>query len=99
MAAAARLPSAMAAITLLGSQLRRSFMPERSSGDLRLELELPAGTLEDGEDPAACAAREIREEIGMAAGTLTPLGEFFLAPGYCFYNAYRPQALCLYLFG
>lgn len=45
-------------------------------------LELPAGTLEDGEDPRECAAREIREEIGMAAGKLTPLGEFFLAPGY-----------------
>ena len=45
-------------------------------------LELPAGTLEPGEDPRDCAAREIREEIGMAAGTLTLLGEFFLAPGY-----------------
>lgn len=45
-------------------------------------LELPAGTLEAGEDPAVCAAREIREEIGMAAGELVPQGEFFLAPGY-----------------
>ncbi|MGD0173007.1 MAG: NUDIX hydrolase [Anaerolineales bacterium] len=45
-------------------------------------LELPAGTLETGEDPAACAGRELREEIGMAAGTLTRIGGFFLAPGY-----------------
>ncbi|MEN8242495.1 MAG: NUDIX hydrolase [Chloroflexota bacterium] len=45
-------------------------------------LELPAGTLEPGEDPAECAARELREEIGMAADQLTRLGEFFLAPGY-----------------
>lgn len=45
-------------------------------------LELPAGTLEPGEDPAACAAREIREETGMAAGRLEKLGSFFLAPGY-----------------
>ena len=29
---------------LVGSQLRRSFMPTRSSGDMRLDLELPAGT-------------------------------------------------------
>lgn len=45
-------------------------------------LELPAGTLEPGEDPDACAAREIREETGMAAGKLEKLGSFFLAPGY-----------------
>ena len=50
-----------------------------TGGDL---LELPAGTLEDNEDPEVCAAREIREETGMAAGALTKMGEFYLAPGY-----------------
>ncbi len=45
-------------------------------------LELPAGTLELGEDPLECARREIQEEVGMAAGHLHKLGEFFLAPGY-----------------
>jgi ADP-ribose pyrophosphatase len=45
-------------------------------------LELPAGVLEDGEDPLTCAQREIQEEIGMAAGSLKKLGEFYLAPGY-----------------
>ncbi len=45
-------------------------------------LELPAGTLEEGEEPDACAAREIREETGYAAGKLEKLGEFYLAPGY-----------------
>ncbi|HET7010304.1 MAG TPA: NUDIX hydrolase [Anaerolineales bacterium] len=45
-------------------------------------LELPAGTLEPGEDPRACAARECREEIGMAPARLVPIGEAFLAPGY-----------------
>jgi len=43
---------------------------------------LPAGTLDPGESPEACAARECREEIGMAAGRLAPLGGFFIAPGY-----------------
>jgi ADP-ribose pyrophosphatase len=45
-------------------------------------LEFPAGTLEPGEDPAVCAAREIREETGFAAGKLEKIGEFYLAPGY-----------------
>jgi ADP-ribose pyrophosphatase len=45
-------------------------------------LELPAGTLEDGEPPERCAERECREEIGMAPSRLEPLGECFLAPGY-----------------
>ena len=45
-------------------------------------LELPAGTLETGEDPATCANRELREEIGFRADRLERLGGFFLAPGY-----------------
>lgn len=45
-------------------------------------LELPAGVVEAGEDPVVAAAREIREEIGMAANELKLVGSFFLAPGY-----------------
>jgi ADP-ribose pyrophosphatase len=45
-------------------------------------LELPAGTLDEGEDPDVCAAREIREETGFAAAALERLGQFYLAPGY-----------------
>ena len=45
-------------------------------------LELPAGTLEEGEDPQVCAQRETREEIGMAAEHFQKLGSFYLAPGY-----------------
>jgi 8-oxo-dGTP pyrophosphatase MutT (NUDIX family) len=45
-------------------------------------LEIPAGTLEPGETPAACAARELEEETGFRAGTLRPLFSAFLAPGY-----------------
>ncbi len=45
-------------------------------------LELPAGTLNVGEEPEACALREVREETGMAAGKLEKVGEFYLVPGY-----------------
>ena len=45
-------------------------------------LELPAGTRDGGETFESCAAREMREETGMAAGRLEKVGEFHLAPGY-----------------
>lgn len=45
-------------------------------------LELPAGTLEPGEPPEECAAREVREETGMAARSLRALGGFYIAAGY-----------------
>ena len=45
-------------------------------------LELPAGTREGDEPFEECAAREIREETGMQAGSLKKIGEFYLAPGY-----------------
>jgi ADP-ribose pyrophosphatase len=45
-------------------------------------LEIPAGGLEIDEDPAACAARELAEECGLAAGKMTPLFKAYLAPGY-----------------
>lgn len=45
--------------------------------------ELPAGTLEPGEDPALCAARELEEETGYTARTITPLIEFYTTPGFC----------------
>lgn len=46
-------------------------------------LELPAGTLDRDEQPAACAARELEEETGFRAGRVKRLGGFFVSPGYC----------------
>ncbi len=48
-------------------------------GDL---LELPAGVIEDNEDPEVCARRELREETGYAASQMTCIGKAFLIPGY-----------------
>lgn len=45
--------------------------------------ELPAGKLEYGEDPAAAAVRELREETGAIAGELQSLGQILPTPGYC----------------
>ena len=45
-------------------------------------LELPAGKLEQGEDPADCAARELTEETGYTAGDLRYLVSFYTSPGF-----------------
>jgi ADP-ribose pyrophosphatase len=45
--------------------------------------EIPAGKLDAGEEPASCAARELREEAGLTAGELVRLGMIFTAPGFC----------------
>jgi ADP-ribose pyrophosphatase len=46
-------------------------------------LELPAGTLNDHEPPEVGAARELEEELGLVAGNLEKLSEFFVSPGFC----------------
>jgi ADP-ribose pyrophosphatase len=45
-------------------------------------LELPAGSLEPGEDPLVCARRELVEECGITALEITPIFQCYLAPGY-----------------
>ena len=45
--------------------------------------ELPAGSLKAGENPAAAAARECQEEIGLIPASLHPLASLFPTPGYC----------------
>lgn len=50
---------------------------------MRYVLELPAGRLEAPERPEECAARELEEEIGVRAGRVEKLAEFFTTPGFC----------------
>jgi|SRR5919201_6523345 ADP-ribose pyrophosphatase len=46
-------------------------------------LELPAGLVDAGETPQACARRELEEETGFTAGHLEPLAQFYSSPGFC----------------
>lgn len=47
-------------------------------------LEIPAGKRDvEGEAPELTAARELEEEIGMRAGRLELLAEFYNSPGFC----------------
>jgi ADP-ribose pyrophosphatase len=45
-------------------------------------LEVPAGKLDPGESPPACAARELEEEAGCRAGSLVELGWIWTTPGF-----------------
>ena len=45
--------------------------------------ELPAGSLDAGEDPAAAAARECEEEIGLIPGRVEFAGAWYPTPGFC----------------
>ena len=44
--------------------------------------EVPAGKLEPGEDHRLAGERELSEETGLSAGSLTYLGALLLSPGY-----------------
>lgn len=45
--------------------------------------EVPAGRLDAGEDPAACARRELLEETGATAERIVPLTTIHTTPGFC----------------
>jgi ADP-ribose pyrophosphatase len=45
-------------------------------------LEIPAGTLNKGEDPQIGAIRELEEEIGVKTGKVEKLTEFYVSPGF-----------------
>jgi len=44
-------------------------------------IELPAGTLEPGEDPGLAAPRELAEETGYRAGRIEAVSQFAMSPG------------------
>jgi ADP-ribose pyrophosphatase len=62
-------------------------------------IELPAGTLEKGEDPINCAGRELVEETGYLAGRLASMGNFFTSPGVLSEKIYAYAAYDLELTG
>ncbi|MBQ7544375.1 MAG: NUDIX hydrolase [Synergistaceae bacterium] len=46
-------------------------------------LEVCAGLIEKGEDPAQAAEREMQEELNVKAGKLYAIGDFYASPGFC----------------
>lgn len=58
------------------------FVRQYRIGSNSVLLELPAGKIEAGEGAQETAEREIREEIGLAAREMLPIGGFYMSPGY-----------------
>ena len=60
---------------LLVNQFRKSVEKEL--------LEIPAGGIEAGEDPAVTVRREMQEETGYLPRKVERLGGFYSSPGFC----------------
>jgi ADP-ribose pyrophosphatase len=77
-------PGAVSVVPLLADGRTVVLVRQYRAAVDRELLEIPAGKRDvAGEPPAATAARELEEEIGMRAGRLTKLAEFFNSPGFC----------------
>jgi ADP-ribose pyrophosphatase len=57
--------------------------------------EVPAGSIDPGEDPEEAARRECDEEIGLRPHRVTPIGRFLPTPGICdeLMNFYKVEDL------
>lgn len=75
-------PGAVVVVPLVDEDTALLVRQYRSAIDTEL-LELPAGKRDvDGEDPADTAVRELAEEVGMRAGRIEKLAEFYNSPGF-----------------
>jgi len=86
-------PGAVAIVPLLEEDGQRKVILVRQyRAPVNKELlEIPAGTLEPGEEPLECAERELAEETGYRARKWEKLAEFYTTPGFC------DERLTLYL--
>ena len=75
-----RHPGAVAILPLLDDG-RICFVNNFRVAVDRTLVELPAGTLEPGEDPAETARRELAEETGYRADKIRLLTSFYTSPG------------------
>src|SRR5215813_13886493 len=58
-------------------------------------IEIPAGTLHEGEDPRECAIRELEEEAGYRAAEMIERSRFWTTPGFTTEFMYLYEATSL----
>ncbi len=73
-------PGAAAIVPLMNEKLLLVEQYRAAVG--RKTLEIPAGTLEEGESPEECAKRELIEETGFQASKWDTLTAYYPSPGY-----------------
>ena len=74
-------PGAVAIVAIDGEGMLTLVRQLREAVRTKL-LELPAGTLEEGEEPLTCARRELQEETGLTGGTWRQVTAFYTTPGF-----------------
>jgi len=75
-------PGAVAIVAVDGDEMVTLVRQRREAARKNL-LELPAGTLEEGESPLDSARRELEEETGLTGGAWRELAAFYTTPGFC----------------
>ena len=70
------------AIVALDAESRVVLVRQRRVATGGKLLELPAGLIDEGEDPLASAQRELREETGLQGGSWRELTSFWTSPGF-----------------
>lgn len=75
-------PGAVAIVAVDGKGMVTLVRQRREAARKNL-LELPAGTLEEGESPLDTARRELEEETGLTGGRWRELAAFYTTPGFC----------------
>lgn len=77
-------PGAVSVVPLLAGEEAVLLVRQYRSAVDRELLEIPAGKRDvQGEPPERTAHRELVEEVGMRAGRLDRLAEFYNSPGFC----------------
>ncbi|MFL6030462.1 MAG: NUDIX hydrolase [Gaiellaceae bacterium] len=75
-------PGAVAIVAIDGDGMVTLVRQRREAARKDL-LELPAGTLEQGETALESARRELEEETGLTGGSWRELAGFYTTPGFC----------------
>jgi ADP-ribose diphosphatase len=71
------------AIVAVDSEGHVTLVRQRREAARKQLLELPAGTLQEGESPLECAQRELKEETGLRGGSWREVAAFYTTPGFC----------------